>query len=561
METMDPSATRKPGATPADADLEQPSDEQAFWMADPMHFPTPLTPLDASVDAIFHNIGFRRAAEAYDLPVRYHMRRFHGYHYYTMKMLPLPPEQLQALGKSAEHKLQAAMGSQRRDWEERYLPEIRRQIAETEQIDFDAASTEQLARFVQEAGERLARQWEIHFLIAMPMLISQSVFEQFYRDVFGETDALNVYRLLQGLDNLTVQYGRDLWQLSRQARQDPEVLAVIQQREPAEIVGVLKETEAGRRFLAAFDAWLERNGHRGNILGVSEPFWVEDPTQVIGMLKDYVARTDYDPAAEHAQLAAAREEAVAAARARLIDYPAQVGEQFEFLLKAAQEAVVISEDHAFWIDFRALYELRRVVVAAGKRLASLGVIAQPSDMIELSLDELVTALTSPSARDWRALVAERTREMEEFARTPPAPTIGTPPAGPPPDDPVSQAMGRFFGAPPKPSEEPGLIQGTPGSKGTATGRVKVIHTLDEAHKLQPGDILVVQTTTPPWTPLFNTAAAVVTDTGGVLSHCAVVAREYGIPAVVGTGMATVILQDGDRVAVDGGAGIVRIIGG
>jgi pyruvate,water dikinase len=88
---------------------------------------------------------------------------------------------------------------------------------------------------------------------------------------------------------------------------------------------------------------------------------------------------------------------------------------------------------------------------------------------------------------------------------------------------------------------------------------RVIRSLAEAARLRPGEVLVAETTAPPWTPLFATAAAVVTDAGGILSHCAVVAREYGIPAVVGTGMASVLIHDGQEVEVDGDAGIVRVL--
>ncbi len=104
-----------------------------------------------------------------------------------------------------------------------------------------------------------------------------------------------------------------------------------------------------------------------------------------------------------------------------------------------------------------------------------------------------------------------------------------------------------------------MLQGTSGSPGTARGPARVVRSLAEAGRLQPGDVLVAETTAPPWTPLFATAAAIVTDTGGVLSHCAVVAREYGIPAVVGTGAATATIEDGQLIEVDGDAGLVRLI--
>jgi pyruvate,water dikinase len=103
------------------------------------------------------------------------------------------------------------------------------------------------------------------------------------------------------------------------------------------------------------------------------------------------------------------------------------------------------------------------------------------------------------------------------------------------------------------------VKGLPGSAGVTRGTARVIRSLAEAGKLQPGDVLVAVSTEPPWTPLFATASAIVTDSGGVLSHSAVVAREYRIPAVVGTGNATKTFQDGQLIEVDGNAGIVRVV--
>jgi phosphoenolpyruvate synthase/pyruvate phosphate dikinase len=103
------------------------------------------------------------------------------------------------------------------------------------------------------------------------------------------------------------------------------------------------------------------------------------------------------------------------------------------------------------------------------------------------------------------------------------------------------------------------IRGSRGSPGKASGPAQVLQSLADARRLQPRGVLVVDTTAPPWTPLFATAAAVVSDTGGILSHCAVIAREYGIPAVVGTGNATSRITDGQQIEVDGDAGIVRLL--
>jgi rifampicin phosphotransferase len=120
-------------------------------------------------------------------------------------------------------------------------------------------------------------------------------------------------------------------------------------------------------------------------------------------------------------------------------------------------------------------------------------------------------------------------------------------------------MTKFFGGPPPVQTDQAVVTGYAGSPGIARGPARVIRSLVDAARLQPGEILVTETTAPPWTPMFATAAAVVTDTGGVLSHCAVVAREYRIPAVVGTGVATSKIADGQIVEVDGDAGIVRLV--
>jgi pyruvate,water dikinase len=145
--------------------------------------------------------------------------------------------------------------------------------------------------------------------------------------------------------------------------------------------------------------------------------------------------------------------------------------------------------------------------------------------------------------------------MAHFAQIVPPPVIGIPP---PPSDPVEDVLFRFFGGPVDVSADPSVINGIAASPGTARGPAKVVRDLAEASKVKQGDVLVCEMTLPPWTPLFSTACAVVADTGGILSHCAIVAREYRIPCVVGTGTGTIQIKDGMILTVDGSKGIVRI---
>jgi pyruvate,water dikinase len=133
--------------------------------------------------------------------------------------------------------------------------------------------------------------------------------------------------------------------------------------------------------------------------------------------------------------------------------------------------------------------------------------------------------------------------------------------GPPPpeDEPLDPMIAKFFGIGHVPSEDENVVTGHACSAGEVTGTAKIVLTLDDAHKLEPGDVLVCRMTMPAWTPLFGVAAAVVADSGGPLSHCAIVAREYAIPCVAGTVNGTQVLRDGMLVRVDGTSGVVTVV--
>ena len=227
------------------------------------------------------------------------------------------------------------------------------------------------------------------------------------------------------------------------------------------------------------------------------------------------------------------------------------------LLGVAQQYLPIQENHNFYIDQMNTVLLRRPFLELGRRLAEAGAIAERDDVFYLQLDELAEATANTTARDWPALVAERRAERERWAAVVPPRELGTPPPEDVPENPWSAA---FWGTRPEPSHDPKVINGIPASAGTVTATARVVRSLAEAGKLRPGDALVCEMTMPAWTPLFASVAAVVADSGGVLSHCAIVAREYGVPCVVGTQVGTQTLKDGQRITVDGGQGIVRIEG-
>ena len=546
-------------------DWDDPREAGYLWFFDRMHAPEPVSAADAESFRFAYDHGTTAAAAAYELPLRAVSRRINTYLYAALVPLDLPPEEAAARGQRSGARIDAAMAGLGERWRGEFLPEVRRSLAAWEALDLASAPLPELIRRFDEGLAVTERLYEIHMLVWFPMMIAISSFDDLYRDLFGRGEpagAFDAYRLLQGFENKTVEGGRALWQLSRRALAAPAVRAALEECAAADVPAALERTPEGLAFLADLGRYLAAWGQRGDRWGWSYPTWVEDPAPVLKNLQDFVAQPDRDLEAELATQAAERELLVAAARERLQGFPRPVVDRFEFLLAAAQEAIVLTEDHAFWIDFRWMYQVRRAYLELGRRLAAGGALDRVDDVFLLTPDEVRATAGALPRPDRRRLAGARRAEMAYFRTIAPPPVLGTPPAGPPPTDPLTLAFGKFFGAPPPAPDaaaEPGVLRGTPGSPGTARGPARVVRSLAEAGRLRPGDVLVAETTAPPWTPLFATAAAIVTDTGGVLSHCAVVAREYGLPAVVGTGAATASIEDGQLIEVDGDAGLVRLL--
>src|SRR5207237_1211979 len=160
-----------------------------------------------------------------------------------------------------------------------------------------------------------------------------SLFEELYRDLFGQESAFEAYRLLQGFDNKTLESGRALWRLSRKARASAPVRQILAEGDAAGVLAALDRSAQGRAFLAELRAYLEEYGQGLTTWELSSPSYWEEPTPVLTTLRDYLAQPDRGPEAERAALADARERSVAETRERLSGYPRQAVEQVEFLLK------------------------------------------------------------------------------------------------------------------------------------------------------------------------------------------------------------------------------------
>jgi pyruvate,water dikinase len=531
---------------------EHPGDARHLWTFDRVHWPEPMPPLAFAVAGGSFARALRAAAAAYELPIAdVRMRRINTYRYQANVPIEASPEESQARRERSREKLRVVMGRLDEIWSTEWLPEIREHLDWWEGFDLERAPAPALRAHLDETMVRADRIWEIHFLLASPMHGAINQFGKMHREVFGGS-TLDAYRLLRGFDNKILRAARALWGLSRRALEVPSIRRTIEDHAIADVIPALGAFPEGRTFLGELRAYLDEYGQRGESLSLDHPSWLEDPAPVLENLKGYLAQPDRDLEGELAAPGGERERLVAEARRRLRGYPGPVGEEFEFLLEAAQHAVVLSEDHNYWIDANGMYHVRRVFVECGRRLADAGVVEHPEDVFCLTLDELREALRADGGLDHRPLVTDRRAEMERFRSVNPPPVLGTRPPAPP-------GRGASGGLRRGASAEPGVLGGSAGSAGVAREPARVARSLEEAGGLRRGEILVAETLSSSWTPLFAIAAGLVTDTGGILSHAAVVAREYGLPAVLGTNDATSLLKDGDPVEVDGDRGTVRVL--
>jgi pyruvate,water dikinase len=301
--------------------------------------------------------------------------------------------------------------------------------------------------------------------------------------------------------------------------------------------------------------FLEEYGWRSDVFGeFGHRSWREDPSTPLTQLKGFIRKPDSeDPFIAHARQAAERDQAVEALASKV---PSDVQGQFRGMLAMAQQYIPIAEDHNFTIDQKFTVVVREGMLRLGERLVAEGALNSADDVFYITLDEIRALGEGGSTDGLRERATERRRDLVRQTSIKPPPMLGTPP---PADMPPSPLITKFFGFGVAPSDDAKVVVGYPASAGEVTGEAKVVMTLDEAGKVGPGDILVCRMTMPAWTPLFGVVAAVVADAGGPLSHCAIVAREYGIPCVAGTQIGTSVIRDGMRIRVDGSTGHVQIL--
>jgi pyruvate,water dikinase len=331
-----------------------------------------------------------------------------------------------------------------------------------------------------------------------------------------------------------------LWDLAQAARARPAVRAALERDSSSALTALAGEPEA-QPWLAEFRAFLGRFGHRAiEEVELARPRWREQPAYPLGVIASYLRLPpEASPRAVERRRRALREETEARLRARLRWRPWRRW-LFGFVLDVARQASSAGETTKFHI-VRLLAVVRAAALELGRRRVAGGFLDAPDDVFFLGYDEL-----EPRVDLRERCAARRLEHRRRQAQDPPRLIDGR-------RRPIREALP----APPPASTDE--LVGIGSSPGVARGRVRVVLDPSQGFELHAGEVLVAPFTDPAWTPLFVTAAAVVVETGSLLSHASIVARELGVPSVVAVPRATHLLADGRQVEVDGTHGRVRLL--
>jgi pyruvate,water dikinase len=447
-------------------------------------------------------------------------------------------------------------------WAEEAHPHYAQVTAECSARDLAAMPTLELLADARRIVEAAASYYlSIQGVLAVVNL-SEAIFTNVYNRLIKRNSDPPALTFLLGFDSAPILAEKSLYDLAMFARGQDELAGYLAQTRGKEIAAACASPSAPiasqgswRAFTQGFREHLDRFGHTVYDLDFAKGLPAESPASLLDTLRYFVAGQGRSPYQRQAAATAAREQAAASLLKRLSGLRLRL---FKRVLGWAQRSAPLREDALADVGL-GWPVLRRMLREAGRRMVAAGALAEADEVFWLKAMEVEETARRLDAgqpvENYRRVIAERREIWErEQAVTPP---VVLPLKG------GSRVLGIDFSSwmPAHTSQASGAtIKGIGASPGRVTGAACVIHGPDEFDQMKPGYILVAKITTPAWTPLFALASAIVTDVGGPLSHSSIVAREYGVPAVLGTGVATQRIHSGQRITVDGSGGIVTMSG-
>lgn len=552
-------------------------ERELFWIHDDLHCPNPVSPMFFDIggwwltcDHMFRRFGTPFASD-------WIAKNINGYVYtaavpadatlraeateYQSRYVPRVPRDPGYAGRIGAY-MGAVLPHYAQNfldwWRVRLRPEIERNFAYLEGCDTERASLIELAVLLEDAIDIHDRHWKIHWMLNFAQFSSTLALNATIAEVKGEVDPGLVGRLQSSIEDRNWDSIEALWRMKEEIKGDGLLRLAFTGETAVDVLRALRDTARGRGFIAdRIETYQQTFGYKA-IWSHEFSFvtWKENPAPIIEAVRGYLG-SDYDYSKT---IDAVKDDLNAATHDLMDGVPEGDGRQ---KLQAALDLSLLmnplTPDHHFYIDQATNAHLRLVLIAIGRKLAAAGLIDDPEDVMYLHYNELRLAMTNPAALAARDLVSLRRDERETAYAIRPREWAGTA-TKTALEFPYNSLWGfpeKFYREPPK---RTGEIRGLAASPGVIEGPARLVSSLDEFDQVRQGEILVCRMTNPAWVVLFTKIVGLVTDAGGVVSHPAVVAREFGIPAVVGTSIATERIKTGDRVRVNGAAGTVEILG-
>ncbi|HEY2916484.1 MAG TPA: PEP-utilizing enzyme [Candidatus Limnocylindrales bacterium] len=526
--------------------FQDPSDLEFTWEWDDMHMPFALSPLACDWAVMLGNqFEAWRTPEFAGYPLERRATTWNGYAYYGFRRTAEGPERDAWIARAVDY-YRAREAVTEAYWNDEVVPELRTIYREMRAAPIEDGSLADVAAAWETGWAGAVRAWQLHFIVILgPYQIADDIAD-LYETVVPGAPAGEALHLLQGTKHELYESSAGIDRLVEVAAAAPAIKAAL--RAGVRAIPALADVPGGGPFVEQLEGFLAVHGHLGqSVDDLALASWGEEPALLMG---EIAKRLDHpvEPAEiRRARLERSAIELADRARSRLADRPDDLA-RFEAVLALGRRIGPLTEVHNYWIDRASQAETRRLALRVGSRLQREGVLERADDVLYLHQDEIGPLLRAPS--DQRSLIAARRADHDRHRQLRPPAVIGKPLPERPPD--------RFEGVK-QVSDEADVLRGTGASAGSVRGPARIVLTSNEFDRIQPGDIIVCPSSNPSWVPVFTIAAGLVTNTGGVLSHAAVVAREFGLPAVVGVSGATGTIVDGREVEIDGTAGTVRLL--
>ena len=567
------------------------TDENRFWFWNSMHFPVPMPAFDViCIDSPYQAVGsWQNRVFAVPPAMGIDYRCVNGYIYISGNPVTDPAK----IAERAQF-FQARAGYYFQNWSELYgkwrakMEALIRELGELEVPDLPEYEPDEVAfgderntafyELLTAYGRALRLgdlMWQHHFEFLLLGYGAYGTFVDFCKGNLPDIPDQHIAQMVAGIDVLLFRPDAELRRLARLAIETGVDPAFVQGRTPQEIDAELFRSQAGRDWLEELegvkDPWF--NMATGDGLYHYYRSWLDDPSIPYASLIGHVSALRSGEEIDRPTEEIVRE------RDRLAEeYEALLDEEsrtsFNDLLALSRTVFPYVEEHKFFCDYWFLTRWWNKIRQFGALLARHGFLEDGEDVFQLSryevasaLDELVLTWATGGVplgpMHWPPIAARRKELLDKLNDWTPPPALGVTPEAV--TDPmtimlwgVTTERVREWA---RHQEGGSVLNGAAASPGVVEGAARIVKSVDQIRDVRDGEILVCGSTSPAWAPIFSKIKATVTDVGGVMSHAAIVCREYGLPAVVGTGRATAAIRTGQRIRVDGTEGTVTVIGG